>query len=785
MRLTVDNHDGQGARDYTAWLAATPAATLVRRLNQPAQMKFSLLPAGAGWVAPASGARVVLAGDGATSAFSGYLATAPRAVFTGMDQNGPVYRWDAEATSDEWLLDRRMVADREPYVGRTAGDILTQMTTALLPGSFATSAVADGAIVPSYATEPAKTWSEHAAELATLTRSAYRVQDGAVCFQMAGENEYALDESDPLVDPSKLAVWPAAALPRRHSGIETPGLMNDVSVVGASEPAAHVKDYLVGDGVSLSFKLSNTPFLKYATTWLDDEFLGTALDARRWQVVGNAAAVTVSGGKLVAAGGGVVVQFAEQMELGGALLLQHGRVEFSGPSSGLVGALCSGGTDQASTLAGFACVASGTTTQIQAVVGGALTGTPVTVTAGWQYLLTTRIYTTEVYRQQPSYCSSAQPQGHGGDVVADSGHVVLEVHAVDPANPATQVAVSQILFDGKMALPARCTYVLLNATSLACCVDYSAFTQAAGADVQSTYPGAAARTRLVGALSDGGECDLSSTGYLCFYSAYVPAPSEAIKASYRAAAWAMARVQDAASVAANASADDDGVRAGIRQLKLPAARTSAECELAALAVLDDATQTAWAGSYETYAGQLPGGAADLWPGDGVHVTAATRGADFHAVVREVTVEVEDAANGVARYKIGFANDAAAPLGFTCQGIGESVLEKLAHQELAPTATTAVGSTTIADLPLAEMTALTSTTFTIDVGCDPPAGGGIEVRRSDAGWGAGNDRNLAGQFTTRSFTLPRLARVQTYYLRQYDSSGRYSRYTTVLHADYPL
>ena len=62
----------------------------------------------------------------------------------------------------------------------------------------------------------------------------------------------------------------------------------------------------------------------------------------------------------------------------------------------------------------------------------------------------------------------------------------------------------------------------------------------------------------------------------------------------------------------------------------------------------------------------------------------------------------------------------------------------------------------------------------------------EVRWSDAGWGPYNEQNLAGRFTTQIFTLPRLAKVQDYFLRQYDSSGppRYSRYSAALHIDYP-
>jgi len=62
----------------------------------------------------------------------------------------------------------------------------------------------------------------------------------------------------------------------------------------------------------------------------------------------------------------------------------------------------------------------------------------------------------------------------------------------------------------------------------------------------------------------------------------------------------------------------------------------------------------------------------------------------------------------------------------------------------------------------------------------------EVRWSDAGWGPYNDQNLAGRFTTQTFTLPRLAKVQDYFLRQFDASTppKYSRFSAALHIDHP-
>jgi len=109
------------------------------------------------------------------------------------------------------------------------------------------------------------------------------------------------------------------------------------------------------------------------------------------------------------------------------------------------------------------------------------------------------------------------------------------------------------------------------------------------------------------------------------------------------------------------------------------------------------------------------------------------------------------------------------------------------QVLTPIDVTEVGNYYLADLIDAEVTNVTSTTVTIDAGFTPPAGGGIEVRYSDEGWGVGYNGNLVGRFTSGSFTLTRYARAQDYFLRSYNNSTppKYSRHSAAMHVDYPL
>ena len=172
----------------------------------------------------------------------------------------------------------------------------------------------------------------------------------------------------------------------------------------------------------------------------------------------------------------------------------------------------------------------------------------------------------------------------------------------------------------------------------------------------------------------------------------------------------------------------------------------------------------------------------MLPTNAVQIAAPSRGAQFTAVVREVDVQVVSPADDRCAYAIRFANDAAGLLAFEFES-----MTLPAPVSTIFTTTSGSSSMYIAPLTAAQVTSVIATYITVDAGVAPPAGGGIEVRRSDAGWGPGADGNLAGRFSTQTFTLPRLSRVQSYYLRQYDASSppKYSRVSALLHVDYPL
>lgn len=788
MKLTIDNLQGAGAVDYTAALDAAVAPRVVRRINQPAELRFSLIANASSFLAPVAGARVVLTRANGSFVFTGALTQAPQFQYLGWGENIPVYRYELVAGSDEVLLDAKALPNRAPFVDRTAGAALKQLAQDLLPGAFDFSAVADVDRLAAYAVNPQKKFSSHAGEIALAARASYRAMNGALSFAPVGAASYALNESDANFSPMGL-------------NLISPNLLtNDVTVIGLDEPQAYVRDYFVGDGLTLRFYLSQTPFQQSKAALIDEEYLGPGLDAATWVVNDPTSAVSVAAQTLQVNGGAgqdgqTTVQFIEQIELGGALELQHGDVSLAAASQGVIGGLYAGAISAAGCLAGFQVTPSGAGSIIQALIQGVATGPVVATTAGHRYVLTTYLYSMEVYRVEETFHSSAHPAGSGwgGAATPADVRVVLELQDIDPSNPASLVAPATVLYDDVISsAPGFCTYALVDALNMQCSIAYTYVAHISLAEVRTALPNGNYTTQLVASLSDGGECEIASSTTLDFYPEYVPVLNTMIVASYRGSGRAVAEVVNAASVAGLAKGADNGSRGIVRTMKTPSARTQADCENAALGILDDGVGTAWAGSFQTWSDFLPGGAADIFPGDALAVNVPSRNAVFSAIVRSVAIDLVDPADDRGMYVIEFANDQAAPLAY--QDEASATVIQLGDMP-ASLSTAQVGAYYLENLTDAQITQVSlsdgnqysPTTVSVDAGMAPPAGWGIEVRSHDYGWGVANDRNLLGRFNTETFTLPRLARAQNYFLRLYDNSSppRYSRYSAALHVDYPL
>jgi len=391
------------------------------------------------------------------------------------------------------------------------------------------------------------------------------------------------------------------------------------------------------------------------------------------------------------------------------------------------------------------------------------------------YALTTQLQSQAIHRRGEPFYSSQHPSGNPrlAPPTPAAMHVLLTLQDVDPANPQPP----QVLFDGEVPFPpAFARYAAVNGGGFNASIQYTRISRVSEALVRSAPSGLDWHTRFLLGESSGAECEILSTRELKFFSTHVPAAGERIVVRYRAFGRTLAQAADRASVAAQPQNPAGGVRYAIANLALPVPQTTADCEQAALAILDDTVQPAFTGQYRAPAEALT---ADVWPGDALLFNLPSQAAGFTAFARQVEITARDPAGDGYQYAIDFANDAAAPLSLE---LSHSISKKrsIGGTTMIPIA----GAAYLPDLTAAEVSSVAAGLVNIDAGLTPPVGGGIEVRRGDSGWGLADDFNLLGRFTTQTFTVPKMARVADYYLRQFDASGLYSRFSALLHVDQP-
>jgi hypothetical protein len=298
--------------------------------------------------------------------------------------------------------------------------------------------------------------------------------------------------------------------------------------------------------------------------------------------------------------------------------------------------------------------------------------------------------------------------------------------------------------------------------------------------VVSTLPSGAKMTRLIGVAGEGIDCTVSTAGKVTFLAGRIPVAGELITVKYRVQQRAVARLENAASVAAEAAGGMPGTAQWLGSVLKPEARSSVDCENAAMAVLSFATSRA-AAAAGRYVAMNPAG--DVWPGDvlALSVDAQTGGEQtMSVVVRSVEIVDGLACPEGLTYSMAFANDWAEALGLTLS-------ETIAANVLLPqTALNAPGNV-LANLQQLQVVSATGTALQVDAGTAPPAGGGFEVRRRDGDFGAGVDQDLVLRSPVQSFSIPREGQVEHYYVRMYDASvpPLYSRFSSGVFTDLPV
>jgi len=777
VNITIDNLDGRGAVDYSGALCAGTSLNdhplkIERVLNAPSRASGMLDLSGSTLAAPVRRARVVVTSDNSTVLFTGYLATEPERVYAGVASTGPVYRYAFSAVSDEWLLDKQAFVTGGASLGQAAGLALTTLTDRVGSGLFTTTGVAAGRSVGVFAPAETESWSANAGRIADSAYAAYRVLDGAISMQSAGAVTHALSDGDGTL---QIAVLKTAAVRE---------LANDVTLSGEIEPAAYIAESFAGDGTTAVFQLSEAPFRpKGSTTPLvDDSFDTGVFNPRLWRLADPGSRLGFGAAGLAMTGGNgfdgqTTLTAIDPIEIGGTLVIEASSLQLDSGSVGIVCGLYSGATESANCFAGYNVRQSGGATVVVPLIDGVEAGTAFTLLGGHAYTLRIRIHSVEPQRVLQAFYTMVDGVIHsfGEGIVEAPASLVFELQDLGAASntPAT------VLYDSAVAgvvtsSPASCIFVAVNSVQLFGSMGYCRVTQTGSAWVTSTLASGTKLTRLAGIAGEGVDCTLSATGKVTFFDGRIPVAGEIVTVTYRGRQRAVARLADAASVAAEAAGGMPGTAQWLGRVVSPRSRSSVDCENAALAVLSFSASraAAIAGSYEAV------NPADIWPGD---VLAITRGSEIlNVVVRRVEIVAAPACPELLTYRIAFANDWAESLGL-------KLSEAVAADALLPQTALTSPSNVLANLQQLQIVSATGTALQLDAGTAPPAGGGFEVRRRDWSFGPGVDQDLVLRSPVRNFSIPREAQAERYFVRMYDGSTppSYSRFSSAIFTNLPV
>lgn len=778
MILTIDNLDGNGAIDYSAALCADTPPTIERVLNTPSRCTGMLdvgAPANPGASAallvPVRRGRVVVSANNGTALFTGYLATEPVPVYIGVGLAGPVYRVAFTAISDEWLLDKQTLTLTADGFSVPAGSLLQSLTSRSGTSLFTTSQVQNGNPIGVFTPEPTEPWSINAAGIAGSTYAAYRVLNGALSMRPVGSVTHTLDFDTGGGDGTlQVAAFKASMVKE---------LANDVTLSGQIEPTAYVTEMFAGDGTTTLFTLSDEPFHITKPTLLSDSFNQSAFSTQIWNVTDPGSHLSLGSAGLVISGGNgfdgqTTLAAIDQVEMGGSLVVVAGNVQLTSPSDGVLCGLYSGTTQRSNCFAGYNVRQSAGSTVVTPFVNGAEVGTTYTLLSGHTYTFRIRLHSPEVQRVLQTYYSRVDGaiEAFGGGLVSSPMSLAFDLQDLGNASntPAT------VLYDGaSVNSPASCTFAAIDSVELTGSMGFCSVTQTGSAWVVSTLPGGATETRLIGVAGEGVDCKVSDTGKVTFFTGRVPIAGELVTVSYRTRSRAIARLEDAASIAAEAAGGMPGTARWLGKVLRPLARSSADCESAAQAVLSFASSraAAIAGSYEAV-----NPTTDLWPGDVLSITA--NGQTMNVVVRQVTVVDGNAFPELLTYRVAFANDWAESLGVTLS-------EAIAPDAFLPHTALPAPGAVLANLQQLTVASATATALQIDAGTNPPTGGGFEVRLRDWDFGPGVDQNLVLRSPLRGFSIPRSAQVERYYIRMVDASNPplYSRLSSAVFTNLPV
>jgi hypothetical protein len=769
MKITI-----QG-QDYTGALDAVRPLTIERKLNEPSICQLWLsLPAGSALATPSRNQSLAVMGDDGTAYFTGYIAVTPLPEYAGLAMEGPRYRIAIQALSDEVLLDQLTMPPSTGATGSSAGTLMTNLVAHSGATALSTQALTLPTPVSNFVPDPGAPFSKSAGQVASQARAAYRAVNGALALSSVPGTVHTLNETDGSLTLANLAF--TASVKR--------ALANDVTVCGEHEPVTYVTEYFLGDGVTTQFYLAAEPFFPAASkaTIIHELFNESAIDPRIWGNPGGSGYLALGQGGLVMNGGSgcdgqTALTWIDPVEMGGTLLLEAMGVTLSLGSTGVLNGFFVGVETQAECTAGFLVAAQQGTgaVTLQPLIQGTPAGITYAVNPANQYTLRTRVHCDEVERELAFYRSNGDSGAiaFGGQSNIRPAKIHMELQEF--VNGVAGMPVT--LYDGAIAsLPSACSVVAASSINLVGTMRGINLTSLGSGWVVSTPSGGGPRTRRLGTLAEAAECHLERTGKLVFYVGFAPQAGEQVAVTYRTVGRAVGRAVNTASQQALTQAGTPAVASWIGSVTTPAARSSADCRNAALAMEQAAASVSalWSGSYNGPSASFD---TDVWPGDALLLNAPSINLDSQVVVRTVKLSYRSSYPDMVEYAIDFANDWADDLAI------KTSTTVPADARLPA----AIAPAVLANLTGLSVTTLSGSTVAISAGITPPTGGGFEIRRRDFAFMPGEDPDLVVRATLPNMTFSRESANDRFYIRMYDGSTppNYSEFSTALFINLPL
>ncbi len=771
MKITIDNHDGAGAIDYTQNVVAHAGIRIERTLNEPAECVFTLDSNATPVPSPSRYGRVVVTTDAGLMLFTGYVAVMPQVEFMGAGLSGTLYAQKVTAVSDEYLLDQQSMPVTSGSADLLASSAMLVLTQRVDMSRFTVQSSGVPNRVGGFTADAEHSWSTNAGALAAMAHSSYSVMNGQVLLQPVGSTTHVFSETAGSLNVSAL------------SAAQLKVLANDFTVCGGSEAQVYVNETFQGDGTTTAFELTRRPLTSsgQSSVLIADDFGGPSVNPLTWVVTDPGSRFTLTSYGLSINGGSgldgeTTLVAIDNVEMVGSLVVTAGGVQVTTNSDGYISGFYSGSIAKPNLFAGFHVKQGVTGTVVVAVVSGTEMGNSVALAAGRVYTFRLRYHCSEQQRVASTYyvTGTTGPQFYGGNLVPAAADLVLEVQ--DSTDGISNLPI--VLYDGHVAVaPATCVLAAVNSPAFTGSVQSFDLHKTGSLWVSSVQAGGAGFTRRIGSATTGADCRVTAAGRLEFYATSVPQNGELIHVLYRTAGISVARLANLASIMTLNTAHVPGVSRWIGSVTSPRPRSSVDCENAALALLSIATNpgAAWTGRYAAANLQKNG---DVWPGDLLSLQAASAGMTALVVVRKVGIKSHGEVPELLQYVVDFANDWAVDL---------SVKTSTAVPRTAWLPQIAAGFPS----KLASLGGLTATIagsqIVMNAGTAPVAGGGFEVRRTDWQFGAGSDGTLVMRSATAVFTLPREAAIEQYFVRMYDAAvpRNYSRFSTEVCISVPL